>query len=52
MLAPISRGQQVGTLRLTLDGRPIGDYPLRALDNVGVAGLIGRAWDSILLMFE
>lgn len=52
MLAPISRGQQVGSLRLTLDGRPIGDYPLRALENVGVAGLLGRAWDSILLMFE
>lgn len=52
LLAPVTRGQQLGTLRLTLDGRPIGDYPLRALDNVAVAGLLGRIWDSILLWFR
>lgn len=52
LLAPVTRGQQLGTLRLTLDGRPIGDHPLRALDNVAVAGLLGRIWDSILLWFR
>lgn len=52
LLAPVTRGQPLGTLRLTLDGRPIGDYPLRALDNVAVAGLLGRIWDSILLWFR
>lgn len=49
LLAPVTRGQQLGTLRLTLDGRPIGDHSLRALDDVAVAGLLGRIWDSILL---
>lgn len=52
MLAPIARGQQVGTLRLTLDGQPLGDYPLQALHNVAVSGIIGRAWDSLMLLFE
>ncbi|MGQ9685475.1 MAG: D-alanyl-D-alanine carboxypeptidase family protein [Thiobacillaceae bacterium] len=52
MLAPIARGQQLGTVRLTLDGRPLGDHPLRALDNVAVAGLLGRAWDGMLLWFQ
>jgi D-alanyl-D-alanine carboxypeptidase (penicillin-binding protein 5/6) len=52
MIAPVSRGQQLGTVRLSVDGRPLGDYPLRALDNVAVAGLLGRAWDGLLLWFQ
>ena len=52
MLAPVSRGQRVGTLRLFLDGKPYADYPLQALESVGVAGVLGRTWDSLMLMFE
>jgi D-alanyl-D-alanine carboxypeptidase (penicillin-binding protein 5/6) len=52
LLAPIARGQQLGTLRLTIDGAPSGDYPLLALENVEVAGILGRGWDNILLMFK
>ena len=51
MLAPVAKGQQVGTLRLTLDGKPYGDYPLVALDTVKPAGFFGRLWDSIKLFF-
>jgi len=52
MLAPVRRGAQVGSLRLTVDGELVGDYPLRALHDVPVASLLGRGWDSILLMFK
>ncbi len=52
LLAPIERGQRLGTLRLTIDGAPVGDYPLLALEKVGVAGILGRGWDNILLMFK
>ncbi len=52
LLAPVNRGQPLGTVRLSLDGRPLGDYPLRALHDVAVAGLLGRAWDSLLLWFQ
>jgi len=52
LLAPIKRGQRLGTLRLTVDGKPVGEYPLRALENVPVAGILGRGWDNILLMFK
>lgn len=51
ILAPVRRGQPLGTLRLTLDGQPLGDYPLVALQDVGVAGIVGRAWDSLRLLF-
>jgi D-alanyl-D-alanine carboxypeptidase (penicillin-binding protein 5/6) len=52
MLAPVARGQSVGTLRLTLNGKPLGDYPLVALSDVSVAGLIRRGWDSLMLMIR
>ena len=52
LLAPVKRGQSLGTLRLTSDGATVGDYPLLALENVEVAGILGRGWDNILLMFK
>jgi D-alanyl-D-alanine carboxypeptidase (penicillin-binding protein 5/6) len=52
MLAPVSRGQKVGTLRLSLAGQPYADYPLLALESVGVAGLFGRTWDGLMLLFQ
>lgn len=52
MLAPVNRGAKVGSLRLTVDGELVGDYPLRALHDVPVAGILGRGWDSLLLMFQ
>lgn len=51
VVAPVRRGQVLGRLRLTLDGRPVGEYPLVALQDVGVAGILGRGWDSIKLLF-
>lgn len=51
VVAPIGKGQRMGTLRLTLDGTLLGDYPLVALHEVAVAGIMGRGWDSIRLFF-
>ncbi len=52
IVAPVNRGTRLGTLRLTLDGKLLGDYPLVALHDVNVAGILGRGWDSIRLFFE
>ena len=52
LLAPVSRGQRLGTLRLSVEGKPVGDYPLLALEDVAVSGLLGRGWDNLLLMFK
>jgi len=51
IVAPVRTGQRMGALRLMLDGKPIGDYPLVALHDVAVAGIFGRGWDSIRLFF-
>ena len=52
IVAPIRKGQRMGTLRLSIDGEPIGDYALVALNDVAVAGILGRGWDSIRLFFS
>jgi D-alanyl-D-alanine carboxypeptidase (penicillin-binding protein 5/6) len=52
LIAPLTKGQQVGTLRVTFDGKPYAEYPVVALDAVGQAGLLGRAWDTLRLWFK
>ena len=52
LLAPISAGQQVGTMKLMLDGKPYRELPVVALESVPVAGILGRGWDSIRLLFK
>jgi serine-type D-Ala-D-Ala carboxypeptidase (penicillin-binding protein 5/6) len=52
VVAPIRKGQRMGALRLTLDGQLLGDYPLVALHDVAVAGIMGRGWDSLRLFFS
>jgi D-alanyl-D-alanine carboxypeptidase (penicillin-binding protein 5/6) len=52
LLAPIARGQRVGTLSVTYEGRAIGEYPVVALEEVPVAGIFGRMWDTIRLWIK
>jgi D-alanyl-D-alanine carboxypeptidase (penicillin-binding protein 5/6) len=49
VLAPIQQGKAVGTLRVWAAGKFVGDYPLLALDEVSVAGVLGRGWDNLKL---
>jgi len=52
LLAPVAQGQRVGTLRVTHDGKPVGEYPLVALEGVAMAGIFGRAWDTLRLWLK
>jgi D-alanyl-D-alanine carboxypeptidase (penicillin-binding protein 5/6) len=52
LVAPVSAGQRVGTLRVMLESKLIGEYPVVALANVAVAGIFGRAWDTARLWFQ
>jgi D-alanyl-D-alanine carboxypeptidase (penicillin-binding protein 5/6) len=52
LVAPVQKGQRIATLKLTLDDKPYGEYPVVALETVPVAGMIGRAWDTMPLWFE
>jgi D-alanyl-D-alanine carboxypeptidase (penicillin-binding protein 5/6) len=52
LIAPISPQQPVGVLRVSYDGKPYGEFPVVALERVGVANMFGRAWDSLRLLFQ
>jgi D-alanyl-D-alanine carboxypeptidase (penicillin-binding protein 5/6) len=52
LIAPISRGQQVGTVKFVADGKTLAQVPLVALQAVPQAGIVGRVWDSMMLMFN
>ena len=52
LLAPLTAGQTIGTLTVSLQGKVLAQYPLQALNNVPVASALGRAWDSLMLMFH
>ena len=49
LLAPVTQGQQLATLRVTAGDQPVVDVPLLALDAVAQAGVLGRAWDAMRL---
>jgi len=52
LIAPVSAGQPVGTVRLTLDGKPMGEHTAVALESVPIAGMFGRLWDTMRLWFN
>ncbi len=51
LIAPIQQGQTLGALKVTLDGKPLGEYPVVALENVPLAGFLGRLIDTVRLWF-
>ena len=52
LFAPIIVGQKIGTMKLALDGKPYAEVPVVALEAVTLAGVLGRGWDSIRLLFK
>lgn len=52
LVAPIASGQKLGVLRVELDGKPYGEFPVVALQEVPLAGILGRGWDSLRLLFK
>ena len=52
IFAPIGGGQQLGILRLTLDGKPYAEFPLLALESVSLTNVFSRGWDSIRLFMK
>ena len=42
----------VGKMKVSLDGKPHGEFPVVALEAVPVAGIFGRAIDTMRLWFN
>ena len=52
LVAPIPLNSQVGTVKMMLDGKPVAEFPVLALEQVDQASIFGRAWDSLRLLFK
>ena len=52
LIAPIAKGQPMGTLRVKLGADTVAEVPLVALEDVEQAGFFGRMWDSIRLWIK
>jgi D-alanyl-D-alanine carboxypeptidase (penicillin-binding protein 5/6) len=52
LTAPLAFGSPIGTLRMTLDGQTLGEYPVVALEDVALANWFSRTWDAIRLWFK
>ena len=49
LVAPISKGQQVGTLQVQLGEQTVSEVPVFALEAVEQGGFFSRLWDTIRL---
>ncbi|MDR2838618.1 MAG: D-alanyl-D-alanine carboxypeptidase [Azonexus sp.] len=49
LIAPVAAGQTVAMLKVSIEGQSYGDYPVQALENVPLAGPLGRAVDTVKL---
>lgn len=52
LVAPFTKYQPIGALKITLDDQPVAEVPLVALEAVEQAGVLGRAWDAVRLWIK
>jgi D-alanyl-D-alanine carboxypeptidase (penicillin-binding protein 5/6) len=49
LIAPVASAQQVGVVKVALEGRQVAEFPLIALEEVPLGNAFGRAWDTVRL---
>lgn len=52
LVAPITKGQKLGMVKVTLDGKLIAQSPLVALNAVEQAGFFKRLWHELLMWWQ
>jgi D-alanyl-D-alanine carboxypeptidase (penicillin-binding protein 5/6) len=52
LVAPVAANSNVGTLKMMVDGKPLAELPVVALEQVNQASIFGRAWDSVRLWMK
>ena len=52
LIAPITEHSPIGTLKMMVDGKPLAELPVVALEQVNQATIFGRAWDSVRLWLQ
>ncbi|MDB5880223.1 MAG: dac [Ramlibacter sp.] len=52
LIAPLTKGQLVGTLKVSSGDQALLDLPLMVLESVEQAGIASRAWDAVRLWIK
>ena len=52
LVAPLAENSRVGSLKMMVDGKPLLELPVVALEPVEQASIFGRAWDSMRLWLK
>jgi D-alanyl-D-alanine carboxypeptidase (penicillin-binding protein 5/6) len=52
LVAPITKGQAIGTVKVMLDGKVIAQRPLVAINAIEQAGFFKRLWHELLMWWE
>lgn len=52
LVAPVTKGQRVGTVSIAFEGKAVAEFPLVALQDVPAGNFFGRAWDSVRLWIK
>jgi len=52
LIAPINKGDQVGTLSISFNDEDIATLPLVALEDANEAGFVSKMIDTVKLMFR
>ena len=52
LVAPFTKGQSLGTLKVLSGTQSVAEVPLVALESVEQAGVVGRAWDAMRLWIK
>lgn len=52
LVAPIAKGQRLGTVKVMFDGKPVAQAPLVALEAVEEGGFFKRLWHELLMWWQ
>lgn len=52
LIAPLTQGQAIGSVKVNLDGKTVAEVPLVSLNAQDEAGFFRRTWHDLLLLFE
>jgi len=52
LVAPIAKGQKIGTVKVMLDGKIVSQRPLVAINAVEQGGFFKRLWDELWMWWE
>ena len=52
LVAPIAKGQEIGTVKVVLDGKVVAQRPLVALNAVEEGGFFKRMWDELMMWWD